>query len=146
MQELWQLAELGTPQFAENGTALLTFDDVALVLSCAPTEEEMWVTAEVGPMTGAQSGHPDRLHKVLGLSFAFLASHDVLVTLENERLCVSGAYPFKERNVHVLSALISDVVSATETLKRVMPDGAGKSLVKQAENLPLRQDLVVFQP
>lgn len=143
---LWQLAELGEPRFAPDGTTSLNFDDVVLTLAMSPNEQELWVSADVGPLSGALAADTDRLQKILGLSFAFLATHNVLVSLQGDRLIVSGSYPFRAQNITLLSDLLSDVVSAAQTLNGQMDDTFAPRAreIGQAESDP--NTVMIFQP
>ncbi|MEL6840621.1 MAG: type III secretion system chaperone [Pseudomonadota bacterium] len=141
---LWQLAELGAPRFASDGSISLNFDDVDLRLAPSPNEQELWVRTDVGPLSAALAADADRLQKILGLSFAFLATHDVLVSLDDDRLVVSGAYAFRAQDLHVLSDLLSDVVSAAQTLQRQMDH---RDVLQQRRPTQTDSDtMMIFQP
>lgn len=142
---LWQLAELGAPRFSPDGSTSLNFDDVDLLLSVSPNEQELLVTTDVGPLSGSLAADADRLQKILGLSFAFLATHDVLVTLEGDRLIVSGSYPFHAQDIGQLSDLLSDVVSATQTLLGQM-DHFPMPLSTASRDNDDAETMMIFQP
>lgn len=146
IQDLWQLAELGQPRFAPDGSTSLIFDDVDLTLALSPNEQELLVSADVGSISDATSAHAASLQNILGLGFAFLATHNVLVALQGDRLTVSSNYPFRTQNISQLSELLSDVVSATQTVaaqmhqKRSSSPRVGQATDAQAD------EMMIFQP
>ncbi|WP_341367300.1 type III secretion system chaperone [Yoonia sp. BS5-3] len=143
--ELWRRAELGTPLFAADGSTSLNFDDVTLQLTTSPNEEELLVNADIGPLTDGLAADADRLQKILGLGFAFLATHDVLVSLDRDRLVVSGSYPLRAQDMARLSDILSDVVSAAETLARLMDHHASMP-VQDTEPAGYDPGVMIFQP
>ncbi len=143
---LWQLAELGQPRFSPDGSTSLIFDDVDLTFELSPNEQELLVSADIGPISDATAAHADRLQKILGLGFAFLATHNVLVGLQGDRLSVSGSYPFRAQNVSLLSELLSDVVSAAQTVATQLDHRAAPSSRAGQAKDAQTDEIMIFQP
>lgn len=143
---LWQLAQLGEPRFAADGSTSLNFDDVDLLLTPSPNEQELIVSTDLGPLSDAMASDADFLQKVLGLSFAFLATHNVLVSLDGDRLIVSANYLFRIQNIQMLSELLSDVVSAAQTLDGQLGQAMAPSARMSAAKDAGQDAMMIFQP
>lgn len=144
VQALWQRADLGAPSFAQDGSTSLIFDDVTLAVANSEDERALMVSTDLGPLPLDAAGHADRLQKILGLGLALLPTHDVLVSLRNDRLTVSGSYRYAAEDLAQLASLLSDVVSATQTLRGQMNDTAAS--MSRATKAQTADDVMIFQP
>ena len=143
--DLWQLAELGLPRFAQDGSASLNFDEVDLRLTLSPTEQDVLIRADAGQMTQSLANDAERLQRILGLSFALLATHDVLLSLDDDRVVISASYPLQADNLDHLAGLLSDVVSATQTIAAQL-DAAGAGLRPVSARAHTPDSMMIFQP
>jgi len=144
VQALWQRADLGAPSFAPDGSTSLFFDDVPLTLANSDDERALIVSTELGQLPVDATGNADRMQKILGLGLALLSTHDVLVFLQGDRLTVSGTYRYASEDVALLASLLSDVVSAAQTLQGQMGQTAAslsRPVARQAAD-----DVMIFQP
>ncbi|MDX8355150.1 type III secretion system chaperone [Cognatiyoonia sp. IB215182] len=144
VQALWQRADLGAPSFASDGSASLIFDDVALTLANSDDEQALVVSTELGQLPVDAAGDADRLQRILGLGLALLPTHDVLVFLQGDRLTVSGTYRYASEDVALLASLLSDVVSAAQTLQGQMGETIAPRLRPVARQAA--DDIMIFQP
>ncbi len=122
VEALWRIVGFNEPMFDAYGAASLYFDDVLLKLTESPSGREVLISSNSDVISKAMQLHTDALQKTLELSFAFLATHNVLVSLKSEQLVVVGIYPLEKQDMSHFSDILIDVVSVVQTLEQHLAD------------------------
>ncbi|MEL7389106.1 MAG: type III secretion system chaperone [Pseudomonadota bacterium] len=144
VQALWQCADLGGPNFAMDGSTSLLFDDVPLTLSNSDNERALIVHTDLGELPLDAAGDADRLQKILGIGLALLSTHNVLVSLRGDRLTVSGIYSYASDDFGALASILSDVVSAAQTMQGQI--GKDATLISPRTTQVALDDTMIFKP
>lgn len=132
IRDFWTYLGLSNPVFDQADAISLAVDDAEVFLKPALDDETLVVEMRVGRLSQVDTVRRTELEDLLKFNFALTLARDTLTVLEDDAdatgvIFVRGFYGTAQRNYDKLSDLVSDVISAAETLQMSVADEAAGS-------------------